>query len=177
MAHAITSASAPAGPSPQTTLPPPSPPPPAHTQSQSQSQSRIQYESIVRPSPPQANPLDLHRTVSSISHHDMPCIVPTSTGDLNPIYSTFSPGRKHVIVAVVSFCGFLAPVSSTTVLSAVPEVAATFGTDGSVVNVSNALYMLFMGISPCFYGPCAGIWGRKWVCLLGSIACSRMKVP
>lgn len=93
----------------------------------------------------------------------MPCIVPTPTADLNPIYAKFSPSRKHIIVAVVSFCGFLAPVSSTTVLSAVPEVAATFGTDGSVVNVSNALYMLFMGISPCFYGPCTGIWGRKWV--------------
>lgn len=152
MAPATTSASAPAGPSPQSTL---SQQPPTGTQ--------LQYESIIKPSP-QDNPLDLHRTASSLSHHDMPSIVPTSTGDLNPIYSKFSPGRKHVIVAVVSFCGFLAPVSSTTVLSAVPEVAATFGTDGSVVNVSNALYMLFMGISPCFYGPCAGIWGRKWVC-------------
>jgi MFS family permease len=45
----------------------------------------------------------------------------------------------------------------------VPEVAATFNTDGSIINVSNALYMLFMGISPLFYGPYGNIYGRKWV--------------
>jgi hypothetical protein len=32
-----------------------------------------------------------------------------------------------------------------------------------IINVSNALYMLFMGLSPCFYGPYGNIYGRKWV--------------
>jgi MFS family permease len=85
------------------------------------------------------------------------------TGDQDEVYNRFSERRKLVIVAVVSFCSFLAPVSSTSVLSAVPEVAATFHTDGSIINVSNALYMLFMGLSPCFYGPYGNIYGRKWV--------------
>lgn len=95
----------------------------------------------------------------------MPHIGYVATGDTDEIYNRFSERQKTVIVAVVSFCSFLAPISSTTVLSAVPEVAATYNTDGSIINVSNALYMLFMGISPCFYGPYGSIYGRKWVCI------------
>jgi hypothetical protein len=52
---------------------------------------------------------------------------------------------------LLSFCSFLAPVSSTTILSAVPEVAATYKSTGTILNLSNALYMLFMGLSPCFW--------------------------
>ncbi|EUC29512.1 hypothetical protein COCCADRAFT_106359 [Bipolaris zeicola 26-R-13] len=121
-----------------------------------------QYASIVPEQQPQQDPLQLQRTVSS-SHHDMVNVQYVATGDNDIIYNKFSNSRKLIIVAVVSFCSFLAPISSTTVLSAVPEVAATFHTDGSIINVSNALYMLFMGLSPCFYGPYGNIYGRKWV--------------
>lgn len=86
-----------------------------------------------------------------------------ATGDDDEIYNRFTERRKMVITTVLSFCSFLAPMSSTTVLSAVPEVADTYGCDGSIINLSNALYMLFMGISPMFYGPFANIYGRKWV--------------
>jgi hypothetical protein len=51
---------------------------------------------------------------------------------------------------VLSFTAVLAPLSSTTVLSAVPEVAAEFSTSGDVVNLSNALYLVFMGLSRKF---------------------------
>jgi MFS family permease len=86
-----------------------------------------------------------------------------ATGDNDEIYNKFSPHRKMLITFVLSFSSFLAPVSSTTVLSAVPEVALTFATDGTIVNLSNAMYMLFMGISPMFYGPFGNIYGRRWV--------------
>lgn len=108
--------------------------------------------------------LELQHTISSMSHDDMAHATHVVTGDLDEVYNKFSERRKMIIVASVSFCSFLAPISSTTVLSAVPEVAATFNTDGSIINVSNALYMLFMGFSPCFYGPYGSIYGRKWVC-------------
>ncbi|KAL5121463.1 hypothetical protein ACEQ8H_000535 [Pleosporales sp. CAS-2024a] len=94
---------------------------------------------------------------------DMAHVAPVATADNDAVYGRFSERRKTIIVAVVSFCGFLAPISSTTVLSAVPEVAATYHTNGSIINLSNALYMLFMGLSPCFYGPYGNIYGRKWV--------------
>lgn len=79
------------------------------------------------------------------------------------VYDQFSGHRKTVIVTLLSYCAFLAPISSTTVLSATPEVAAEFHTSGSIVNVTNALYMLFMGISPIFWGPFSEVWGRKHV--------------
>ena len=66
--------------------------------------------------------------------------------------------RKVIIVALLSFCSFLAPISSTTILAAIPEVAATYGSNGTIINLSNALYMLFMGVSPCFWGPLTQVW-------------------
>lgn len=81
------------------------------------------------------------------------------------VYDRIPPHRKLVIVALLSYCAFLAPISSTTVLSAVPEVAATFKTNGSIIGLSNALYMLFMGFSPIVWGPFSEVWGRKSVSL------------
>lgn len=68
------------------------------------------------------------------------------------------------MVAVMSWCGLLSPISSTAVLSAIPEVAATFHTTGSVISLSNALYLVFMALSPCFWGPLCQVFGRKTVC-------------
>ena len=81
------------------------------------------------------------------------------------VYDRIPQHRKLVIVALLSYCAFLAPISSTTVLSAVPEVAATFKTNGSIIGLSNALYMLFMGFSPIVWGPFSEVWGRKSVSL------------
>jgi hypothetical protein len=139
--------------------PAPAVPAPPHT---TESEKHTQYASII-PDERRDGRLELQRTISTVSHHDMADVAYVATGDLDEVYNRFSNRRKNVIVAVVSFCSFLAPISSTTVLSAVPEVAATFNTDGSIINVSNALYMLFMGLSPCFYGPYGNIYGRKWV--------------
>jgi hypothetical protein len=123
-------------------------------------QNEKQYASII----PEDNHLQLEPTFSrSSQHHDMPNVEYVVTGDNDEIYNKFTERRKNLITAVLSFCSFLAPVSSTTVLSAVPEVAATYNCDGSIINVSNALYMLFMGLSPCFYGPFGNIYGRRWV--------------
>ena len=79
------------------------------------------------------------------------------------IYDRLPDHRKRYIVALLSYCAFLAPVSSTAVLSAVPEVAKEFQTTGAIINLSNACYMVFMGISPCFWGPLSQVYGRRWV--------------
>lgn len=79
------------------------------------------------------------------------------------VYDRLSPRRKLVIVALLSFCSFLAPISSTTVLAATPEVAQEFDTSGSIINLSNAMYMLWMGISPVFWGPISQVYGRRIV--------------
>jgi hypothetical protein len=101
---------------------------------------------------------------SHVSHsHDAP-IEHTSYIEVpDEVYDRLPHSRKLIIVALLSYCGLLAPISSTTVLSAVPEVAATYETTGSIINLSNALYMLFMGFSPCFWGPLSQVYGRRIV--------------
>ncbi|ERF74409.1 hypothetical protein EPUS_06587 [Endocarpon pusillum Z07020] len=46
-------------------------------------------------------------------------------------YERFLERRKMAITAVLSLCGSLAPISSTSILSAVPDVAAEYKTMGA----------------------------------------------
>ncbi|KAL6246826.1 hypothetical protein RBB50_006133 [Rhinocladiella similis] len=112
--------------------------------------------------------IDLARIHSHASHHDIHAI-PSHTSSYVEVnaaqYERFSPRRKLLITLVLSLCGFLAPISSTTILSAIPEVADTFHTSGSIINLSNALYLVFMGLSPCLWGPLSTIYGRRWICI------------
>lgn len=101
---------------------------------------------------------------SHISNHDMPGVPVTFTESNAEQYLRFSPTRKIIIVIVLSFCSFLAPIGSTSILPAIPEVAQTYSTSGSVVNVSNALYLAFMGVAAPFWGPFSQVWGRRPVC-------------
>ena len=114
---------------------------------------------------------DLDRLDSHLSHHDIHGAATTRTWtEINAAqYTRFSESRKSIITAVLSLCGFLAPISSTTILSAIPEVAATFNTTGSIINVSNALYLIFMGLSPCVWGPVSQVYGRRWICIVSAI--------
>ncbi|KAJ6115857.1 hypothetical protein N7523_006274 [Penicillium sp. IBT 18751x] len=103
---------------------------------------------------------DLDLVQSHLSHHDMPVANDFHEVDAEQ-YLRFSPTRKIVIVFVLSFCSFLAPISSTSILSGIPEVAKTYNTTGSVINASNALYLAFMGVSAPFWGPFSQVWGRR----------------
>lgn len=116
---------------------------------------------------------DISRVESHLSHHDMNGAAsthPSSHIEINAAqYERFTPHRKILITAVLSVCSFLAPISSTTILSAIPEVAATFHTTGTIINLSNALYLIFMGLSPCFWGPLSSIYGRRWICVASAL--------
>jgi hypothetical protein len=79
------------------------------------------------------------------------------------VYDRLPESKKIVIVCLLSFCSFLAPISSTTILAAIPEVASTYKSTGTIINLSNALYMVFMGVSPAFWGPLSQVYGRRWV--------------
>jgi hypothetical protein len=113
-------------------------------------------------------PNTLTNIATHASHtHDAPIQPWTSCTEIpDEIYDKLSSSKKLTIVALLSFCSFLSPISSTTILSAIPEVASTYHSTGTIINLSNALYMLFMGLSPCFWGPLAQVWGRRIVCLL-----------
>lgn len=103
---------------------------------------------------------NLTHTRSHVSTHDVPNIRYYETGD--EIYDRFPRHRKTIIMVILCSCSFLAPFSSTAVLAATPEVADTYNTTGTIINVSNALYQLFMGISPLFWGPLGHTFGRRW---------------
>lgn len=104
---------------------------------------------------------DLNLVQSHVSHHDMPVTNDEFVEVDAEQYLRFSPARKIVIVFVLSFCSFLAPISSTSILSGIPEVAKTYNTTGSIINASNALYLAFMGVSAPFWGPFSQVWGRR----------------
>ncbi|KKK22182.1 hypothetical protein AOCH_001497, partial [Aspergillus ochraceoroseus] len=84
-------------------------------------------------------------------------------------FSRFSSRRKTVMVVILAWTGLLSPMASTSVLSAVPNVAATYHTSGSVIGLSNALYLVFMALSPCFWGPWCQAIGRRPSCLASNL--------
>ena len=112
----------------------------------------------IKPDGPQ-----LIRELSHVSHHELHGAISHHVEADTAQYERFSNHKKVIITCVLSLCGFLAPISSTTILAAIPEVAAEFHSTGTIINLSNALYLVFMGISPCFWGPLSGIYGRRWV--------------
>ena len=86
---------------------------------------------------PQLYHVQSHNSGHDIQHVDNPY---REAGD--EVYDRFTARKKISIVALMSFASFLAPVSSTTVLAATPEVAATYNTTGTIINLSNAVYMV-----------------------------------
>lgn len=138
---------------------------------------------------PGTNPGELEKAISrtrSTNATDLPPELPPS-GSLNldtgpededglsvhssrSRYERFTSRRKTLIMAVISYCGFLTPLASTAVLVAIPEVADTFGTSGVIINVSNGLFFVFMALSPLFWGPLAQTsFGRRNVFILSSV--------
>ncbi|KAL3457033.1 major facilitator superfamily domain-containing protein [Aspergillus heterothallicus] len=80
-------------------------------------------------------------------------------------FSRFSSRRKILMMIILAWTGLLSPISSTSVLSAIPNVAETYNVSGSVIGLSNALYLVFMALSPCFWGPWCSTLGRRLSCL------------
>nr|QFR37167.1 MFS transporter [Cyberlindnera americana] len=81
--------------------------------------------------------------------------------DDDTFYSRFSPQRKRLIVAIVSLSCFLSPLSTMSFLPAVSIIAEEFGTTGTVINVSNAIYNLMMAISTVAISPLGSIYGKR----------------
>lgn len=72
---------------------------------------------------PSLHPVQSHVSTHDAVHQDQDQHY--EQGD--EIYDRFSRGHKMLIVCIMSFCSLLAPISSTSILAASPEVVATFG--------------------------------------------------
>ena len=86
----------------------------------------------------------------------------SNTTDENS-YDRFTPCRKNVILGVLSFSSFISPMSSTMILSGIPEMAMDYSTSPSILEMSNGLYILAMGVAPVLWAPLSSIYGRRWV--------------
>ncbi|KAK8032372.1 MFS transporter- DHA1 family- multidrug resistance protein [Apiospora arundinis] len=98
----------------------------------------------------------------SLDNSDEPSAPPIVKDD-SPMYNRFSPQRKAMFVVILALCGILSPISSTGSLTAVPQIAATFQTSGSIVNISNGLYTAAMGLSSLLCGSISTLCGRQVV--------------
>ncbi|KAI8270167.1 Dityrosine transporter 1 [Colletotrichum sp. SAR11_239] len=94
---------------------------------------------------------------------------PFSYREDETVYAKFTPKRKILITAIVSFGGLGVNLAALLVLSALPEVAAAFNTTGTIINYSNALFLLIMGIGVLFWGPISQVYGRKWVFVISTV--------
>ncbi|KAH8880989.1 MFS general substrate transporter [Thozetella sp. PMI_491] len=101
--------------------------------------------------------------------HSAPEIGPRSNVETNrahvPVYSRFKTSQKRSITAFLAFCGLLATISTTCILSAIPELTTTFDTTASIISISNAVYLALMGISSCIWGPSSDVFGRRKIYL------------
>ncbi|KAH6625479.1 major facilitator superfamily domain-containing protein [Boeremia exigua] len=84
------------------------------------------------------------------------------------VYERFSVRNKRLMTATFAYCGLLANLSTTSILAAVPEVVDTFESTPNVINISNSIYLLFMGISSLLWGPWADALGRRPVYLVST---------
>ncbi|CAJ0539963.1 Ff.00g073140.m01.CDS01 [Fusarium sp. VM40] len=146
---------------------------PSSSASSTVSDTEVSLHIVNRTTTPEV----IHRSISHVSGHD--AFEPAATladpegrelyreaGD--EIYDKVSSKRKIAIVSVLSFGAFLSPISSTSVLAATPEVAETYNTTGSIINLSNAAYMAVMALSPLFWGPMSQVYGRRVSALYSS---------
>lgn len=73
----------------------------------------------------------------------------------------FSQFRKNLIVFIIAYSVFLAPMSSMCLLPAVPTIASHFHTTGFVINASIDAYNVMMAKCPCVLNPLCNIYGRR----------------
>lgn len=76
-------------------------------------------------------------------------------------FNRFTNKQKNIYVAIASLSCFLSPMSGLAFLPAVPEIADRFGTTGEIINVSAAVYCVFMALLPCIFSPLSDIYGRR----------------
>lgn len=73
------------------------------------------------------------------------------------MYDRFSERRKSVIVGIVSFAGLLGPFSSSSFLPSIPSIVVDLQTSPTILDISVAVFILVLGISPLIYANYAGV--------------------
>ncbi|MGN6118019.1 MAG: MFS transporter, partial [Nitrobacter sp.] len=89
------------------------------------------------------------------------------TGRLsNTVTIPVTPPSRTVLLLLVLMTG-LAPVSLYMLVPTLPELAATFGRDISVAQMTVSLYMVGLAVSQIVMGPLSDRYGRRPILLAG----------
>ncbi|CRJ96273.1 hypothetical protein BN1708_002124 [Verticillium longisporum] len=85
------------------------------------------------------------------------------------VYSRFSKTQKRSTTYTTAIGGLLASMSTTSVFAAVPEITSAFDTTPTAINISNAIYLVVMGLAACFWGPLSDVFGRRTAYILSTL--------
>lgn len=91
------------------------------------------------------------------------------------LVATLPPWRRSVILFTVCWMTLPMTFLSTSILSTMPEIAATFRTSTTSISTANALVMVAMALSALVWLPVSAIVGRRKAYLLANavlVACS-----
>lgn len=80
------------------------------------------------------------------------------------------PFHKKIIVAAVAFAALIAPMGTSIILPAMPDMAKAFKTTESVINVSLGIYLIALGLFPLWWSSFSEINGRRSVYVISFAA-------
>ncbi|KAJ3555605.1 hypothetical protein NP233_g12168 [Leucocoprinus birnbaumii] len=107
---------------------------------------------------------------------------PLLADDHNRVYDRFSRGKKHLLVAIVSWGGLVAFFTSGTFLPSIPQIAKDLNSTGEVVNIAVSIYMLAASLGGLVGSKYSKFYGRRpsylWhlpVMIVGSLGVARAK--
>ncbi|ORX41175.1 major facilitator superfamily domain-containing protein [Kockovaella imperatae] len=91
---------------------------------------------------------------------------PSSPASEMDIFDRFTPRKKKIIVGIVSFCAFIAPICSSIFLPSIPQIAEQLHSSSSTIAYTVAIFIVVLGISPLIWSPLSGFYGRRFVYLI-----------
>ncbi|OWZ59705.1 dityrosine transporter [Cryptococcus neoformans c45] len=81
------------------------------------------------------------------------------------VYDRFSKRQKNVIVAIISYSAFIAPMTSSIFLPSIPPMAVDLHSSAEVINYTVAIFLVTIGVASVFWSPYSGFYGRRPVYL------------
>ncbi|KAF5349698.1 hypothetical protein D9756_008833 [Leucocoprinus leucothites] len=105
---------------------------------------------------------------------------PLLQDDHKHIYERFSPRKKHLLVAIVSWGGLVAFFTSGTFLPSIPQIAKDLDSNGEVISAAVSIYMLAASFGGLVGSKYSKFYGRRpsylWyfpIMIIGSLGVAR----
>ncbi|OBZ75053.1 MFS antiporter QDR3 [Grifola frondosa] len=86
------------------------------------------------------------------------------------LYNRFSPPQKRVIVALVSWAGFIPLLVAASFIPSIPQIALDFGSTGSIISLAVSLSLSCAAIGSMIWATYSSTYGRRPI-YLASLPC------